>query len=327
MTLSSISFAFFSATDSSVAAVKPRDAVAAAPAAPAEKAERGHAVRRNVLYDAMMSALQSMGLVSQTNAADNVAEPAADAATPVPRSIPRQSGVAATGATTAATESNAVTRAPVADDGTKAESTASAPTIEDAVLKFANALGQALRGSSSNTVERGDDDAVQRMNQRRHHRHDHDRAVGGDGPRSYGGMAEKLETLAASVAAAPKAAAPAPAAATVAAVPDAPAVATPPVTSAVPVRTVAAPAETPISLTPPTEPAASVAKPASSNSLVDAFAGLLRALKSNSAAPTAPVKDAASQLGQFLHLLSQALKPSGTTSAHMHAGILIDVMA
>jgi hypothetical protein len=306
--MSIASIAYFSISTTGMSAPATSGAITPARESPAaeatERAGRDHPGRPHVLFKAIVSALKEIGLSNASSPTDNAAPAAATAATTSP-----EPGSSAT---------------PASGDITAPEGGAAGGRIHDAVLAFANALAQALRGESGTAPAdgsgQGDGAAVgqgerhrhpflrheirqERREERRQERRE-ERRAGDDGVRAYAGLADRLEALAAAVKTdASTGIAPAP----------------------------AAPAGDPVSASTPTADAADTTTIAASptpaaHPLFDAFKDLLSALKSNAGSAT-PVKDAATELAAFLHALSQALHPAGAAPARMHAGMLIDMTA
>lgn len=255
---------------------------AAAPAGPAptdtfQTAQGWVGARRNALVDAMMSALQAKGLQAATAATP----PAADAAV-----NPNGAAAATEPAPAAATEP---------------------ASIDDAVLQFASALWQALGAASAAGTDSELRGNGERVGYARHHHPHHGRGE----QRSYAGLVQRLDALAASFGS------------TVPATETA----TGPATDSAPAPTTT---PAPVDATPPTPlPVAdgSTAAPARSpNPLADAFAGLLAALQPSATVP-ASTGDIGTQLATFLRSLSQALSPAGAAAASWGLGAMIDVSA
>ncbi|WP_372526906.1 hypothetical protein [Piscinibacter sp.] len=155
------------APTSSTAAAATAPAPASAPADCCQSTHQG--ARRNVLYDAMMSALKELGL---TTAAPTAA-PAAAAAAPA-----------------------AAAPAPAADTTAPQEAANPSPSVNDAVFKFADALFQALRGSGESTSSAG------RHGDDKHHEHHEHHHRSHRSHHGYAGLAQRLEAMATSVGAA-----------------------------------------------------------------------------------------------------------------------------
>ena len=267
--------------------------------------------RRNVLYDAMMSALRELGLTSTsaqpaspnsppaTGAPGTVAPATASTATPA---VPASGATA----TPAGESAPAVTESPVA--GSK-------NSVEDAVLSFAHALWQALRGSedggSRHDRDRGGDDD----GDRHHHSHHHGERNHGM-TRDYSRLATRLEALATRLE--PK-------------LPVTPVAGTPvptPVTSTEPTSNAAptdAPAAVPASAGSASTEAVPVATP-SKNPLVEAFANLLTALRGTQAGSAGP-SAAQPTVSSFLHALARGLDADVTAPSMSAVGGMINVSA
>ncbi len=325
MSISSVSLTFFSMVNapSTSTPVAPVPAAANDPFAPSDSSCEGHGhARRNVLYDAMLSALRELGLTQKP------AQPATpDANGGAPTALPPVSLPASRGATTPATMPSVDTSA--ADTGSAVNpAPANAPpqSIEDAVMSFANALMQALRGAHDDGSRRGRDRDDDGEGHRHHHGHSHGHGHRGGMERSYSGLASRIEALAVRFDVPAPAAQAAPPAA-------------PPVMGADPVI-----APAPIKL-PGTDPvstdaatatdAPQVAAPAMlpaaapKNSLAEAFAAMLKALRGGDAAPstsTTPVA-ADNSLAMFLHSLARGLDPDHSMSAPSAVGVMINITA
>jgi hypothetical protein len=325
MSISSVSLTFFSMV-SPPAATRP---VASAPAAANEPVAPSHSCceshghsRRNVLYDAMLSALRDLGLTQRP--AQPAQPPSAGGA---PAALPRTSIPATDAASTPAPTLAAGT--PGADAGSAVNpAPASVPpqSIEDAVLSFANALMQALRGADDGSSRRGrgrDDDGEGR---RHHHGHGHGREHRGGMERSYSGLASRIEALAVRFDV------PAPA---VQAVPPA-------ATPVAQTNPVIVPAPIKLPGTEPVRPdaadavaATEVATPtvlpatASKNSLAEAFAAMLKALRGGDVAPSTPATPASADnsLAMFLHSLARALAPDHSMQTTTAVGVMINITA
>jgi hypothetical protein len=312
MSTSSITFLTFSTSASPSAASgatpRPRSAMPAQPTgwARSDEPKRGHGLR-----DAMLSALQAMGLTGPAGA--------------TPPGAATASAAAPAAATDASVSPATATSDPM-EGATAASTTATGGSLQDAVWAFANALSQALRGhtggGATGSSEPDGQNGVRRGGEgRRHAHHNHEHAAarhGHAGARAYSGLAERLEALSRTLTPgtgkdSSSAVAPAADAAPTTPTASPPGAADPTGTTATPTPAAAASSD---AATP--EPGG--------NALVDAFKGLLSALGA-SPAGAASTQDAASRLGQFLHLLSQALQPSEAAPASLHVGILIDVTA
>ena len=270
--------------------------------------------RRNVLYDAMMSALRELGLTSTS------AQPAS------PNSPPATTAPGAVTPATASTATPAVpatgTSATPASESSPAvtESPAAGPknSVEDAVLSFAHALWQALRGGedggSRHGRDHGDDDDD---GDRHHHSHHHGERNHGM-TRDYSRLATRLEALATRL----EPAVPTP--------PATPAVGTPtttPVTKTEPVSN-AAPTDTSAGV-PAIAASASITIPAatpSKNPLVEAFANLLTALRGAQVGAAGP-SAAQPTVSSFLHALARGLDSDVTAPSMLAVGGMINVSA
>ena len=173
-------------------------------------------------------------------------------------------------------------------------------SVTDAVLNFMHALGQALRGESNATPSDGaGPSGIDRADRLERRELRHERRVerrDGDGAPAYGNLADRLEALATAIRAHKQTSDPAPS------------------TSA-------------ISTTPATTSSEGVAETKTEPTpLLDAFGNLLAALK-HPADSGSTLKDAATQLADFLHQLSQRLAPSADATSRIRAGLLIDVTA
>jgi hypothetical protein len=309
MSISSLSLTFVNCyatqAPAGVGAVQP--APAPAPAASDDAChDRPSGVRRNVLYEAMLSALRELGLTGGS--------PVPASGTPAP---------AAPADTATASAPSASTESPVAPAPALPAADPS-PSVKDAVFNFADALFQAVR------VGDGSQPGRERAAERAHHGH-HGRghAYGHRLHRdqdAYAGLAQRLETLATSLSptnAAAPAVAPDPVAPVAPEAPSAPAA--PSATEAPAVPETAATPDT--SATPATAPtSATSATPApsqTSNPLVDAFNRLLTALQ----LPIAAGSDTASRLSSFLHQLAQALQPTPAAAPPATVGMLINETA
>jgi len=310
--------------------------------------------RRSVLVDAMLTALQELGLngvrgtdTAPATSAITSATPAADAATPVTATADAATAAASdTSATSAATStSSASVDAAAADDG------ASFGDVTQAVAHFAHALWSAVRGTdAAKAGEVGvDNDNHTGTGRRHHHRSVHGAEHG------YDNLAERLAALASAIdpaaaslktatetaqhavatatAAQPAATAPA-VDATAQTTAESAADATPATAAATATTietTAAASAEIEASSVLAAEPTttttttAPAAPPAPRNPLADAFGQLLTALRGGSAPSDS---DSSALLSRFLQTLASALQPMHATSgAPVPTGALIDVTA
>lgn len=321
MSISSVSLTFFSMVNAPAtnAPVAPVPAAANDAAEPVNSSREGHGhARRNVLYDAMLSALRELGPTQKP------AQPATpDAAGGSPATVSPAS-IATTGAgATPATTSAAST--PAADaGGVTTPPPASTPpqSIEDAVMSFADALMQALRGADNGGSRRGRDGDDDGDDDGEGHRHGHR----GDMERSYSGLASRIETLAVRfVVAAPAAPATTPATTLVASTEPAtnPALVKLPGTDPVGTDAATAPPATQV-----TTPAVLPAVPAK-NSLAEAFAAMLKALRGGDATPTTPTTPASTDnsLAMFLHSLARGLAPDHSMHMTSGLGMMINITA
>jgi hypothetical protein len=274
--------------------VKPAEALAkdhAAPVPAADAAPLREGGRRNPLVGALMSALSQMGLSGATAKPSAAAPPAA------------------------------ASQAAVADASTNvstpASASASSQTIEQAVVEFAGALWQALAGHDADPTRSGGG----RDHGDREHHHHHHGGMHGRG-RGYGALAQRLERLAAKLSAPPPASVPG------AAVPTDP----PAVAGAVPAVSGATTPSNAVATAPgPTVPATIAAAThavatSGASPLIDAFAGLWKALRPESTEANAGAAMGA-KLGEFLHLLAQSLRPASAPTAGITVGVLINVSA
>ena len=315
MSISSVSLTFFSMVNAPAtnAPVAPVPAAANDAAEPVNSSREGHGhARRNVLYDAMFSALRELGLTQKP------AQPATpDAAGGSPATV----SPASAGATPATTPAAST---PTADaGGVTTPPPASTPpqSIEDAVMSFADALMQALRGADNGGSRRGrdgdgDDDGD---DDGEGHRHGHR----GDMERSYSGLASRIETLAVRFdVAAPAVPATTPATTLVAGTEPAtnPALIKLPGTDPVGTDAATAPPATQV-ITPAVLPAV----PAK-NSLAEAFAAMLKALRGGDATPTTPASTDNS-LAMFLHSLARGLDPDHSMHMTSGLGMMINITA
>ncbi len=298
MAISSVSLTYFSmvstpSASASVGSVAP----AANDQAVAKKAscdDHGPS-RRNVLFDAMMSALRELGLT----------KPAAPG------------GGSTTGASTTAapaangTDAGAASPAPAAADPAANATPAStpAPSLEDAVLSFAHALWQALRGDEGSRQRRGGDD-----DHHHHHHHGHGRGHG----RDYSGLASRVEALAVRIETAAPGAAPAT---------TPPASTTPKLPGVDPVPMDAAAQA--VATTPATAvaPSAAPVAPQAPNkgSLAESFAAMLKQLRGGDQPAGAPAPEAS--LVSFLHSLARGLDADRSAPSMTVVGVMINVSA
>ena len=329
MSISSVSLTFFSlssapgASPTAVAAPAPTAApVAASPTAPAERHScEGHGPgRRNVLFDAMMSALRELGLTKQPDRAAPVDGTAGGvpSATAAPAAQATSGSASSTAAVSNAGEAVAATPAP----------TATAPNLEDAVNSFAHALWQALRGMADGGTRDARDQADDGEHHRRH-QHQGGRDDGYGMTHDYSGLANRLEALAVRVEAASTASV-------------APAASAPPVAVQMPVNAgpVMLPGTEPViaqtdmlstqtAASPPVVASTAAASPAEAkNPLAEAFSKLLTALRG--AAGEAPAQGATEpSLSDFLHNLARGLgaEPAAAAPSFTAVGLMINITA
>jgi hypothetical protein len=305
MSLSSSSLAFFSQVGPAPTGV------AAAPAAPmvndnsAAMTQSGEAHgsdpgRRNVLYEAMLAALQKMGLTAAPRrpAPTGLTAPAAGTvppSTPVPATA-----VAAPVVTTATAPPNAATAVGSAEPG------APAPSVEDLVFSFAHALWQELRAGDADS-SRGEQRLV--ADHRDNHgqrRQDQSYAMS----RGYSGLVTRLEALAVRLDASPAGISPSPVVADVGAASASQQTPTPAVQTSKP-----APAQMPgPSPAPPESP------------LAQAFEAMMRVLRSLNPNPP-PADAAAPSLASFLNTLAHGLGADRTTPMISGIGVVINTRA
>ncbi len=325
MSVSSVSFAFFSMVNApaTTTPVAPVPAAAKAPVAPSNSCRDGHGhVRRNVLYDAMLSALRELGLTQKP------AQPATpDASGGAPAALPPANLPAAGAGTTPAATPAASTPAVNAGSAVNpAPANTPQQSIENAVMSFANALMQALRGADDGGSRRGRDCNDEGEGRRHHHGHGHGHGHRGGMERSYSGLASRIEALAVRFDV------PAPA------LPAAPPAATPvagtdPVTVPAPINL---PGTDPVSAdaapaNDAPEVAANILPPAAApkNSLAEAFAAMLKALRGGDVAPGMPATQlpADNSLAMFLHSLARGLAPDHSMPTTSAVGVMINITA
>ena len=333
MSITSLTLAFVQY--GSVAAPAPAAAAAPAPApAPALASNAGSCEHRNTcdsprrspLYRALMDALGSMA----NSAAPTTPRPGAEPTTPV---VPTAAGTRAAPSTNRASAADAATEVtPAAATGTEATPAASAPVdLEEAVMNFARALMQALRGAGQ--ADDGQGDEGRRAHGHHHHHHEHH----DHGRRSWGDPAQRIEQLGARIGA-PVSVDPAD---LPIAVPDE-ASAPAPVTTIAPVETaseVVAPATNAAVPTPAGTPttmlyiqlsmndAAPKASPfnRATQGLVQAFGSLQQALGLPATEGPDSLK---AQLGAFLQALAEKLRGGeGNALASTQPGALLNVSA
>lgn len=314
MAISSVSLTYFSMVSTPSASTPVGGVAPAANDSPAPKkasCDDHEPRRRNVLFDAMMSALRELGL---TRPATTGA--AASTGTPPTSTSPSSPGAASPGAATA----------DAANAATPPATSTPAPTLEDAVLSFAHALWQALRGDEGSRGRGGrhDDDD----DHRRHHHHH------GRHGRDYSGLASRIEALAVRIeTTAPGATAPAPGATAPAAGAPVPAVAPRklPGVDPVPMDAAAATAQTPPAAAvtsaavgaAPASPAAPTAP--AKGSLAEAFAAMLKLLRGGDQPASAPAPE--TSLANFLHSLARGLEADRSAPSMSVVGVMINVSA
>ena len=287
--------------------------------------DRGeHAVgRRNVLVDAMMTALKELGLTGGVTADAPATASAATAAAPaVVDTTPAVATPAAASTDAASTGATSTVSAPAAA-GADAQTTSTVGTtatdaasgsvdVSQAVAQFAHALWGAVRGTdAAKAGEVGVDNDNHTGTGRRHHHRHVQRSEHG-----YENLAQRLEALASTTdpAAASLKTTTDLAQRTVASATSAPADAT------ATTSTSTATTDTTAAATP-----AATTTPVTASPLAEAFGKLLTALQGDHA-PSA--SDSASLLGRFLHTLAVALRPSSAANATPGAtGSLINVTA
>jgi hypothetical protein len=194
------------------------------------------------------------------------------------------------------------------------------------VMSFANALMQALRGADDGGSRRGRDRDDDGEGRRHHHGHGHGHGHRGGMERSYSGLSSRIEALAVRY----DVTAPAVPAATPAAPPVA---GTDPVTVPAPIKL---PGTDPVSTDAATAPAAPlVTTPAvlpavpAKNSLAEAFAAMLKALRGGDVAASTPATPAPvdNSLAMFLHSLARGLAPDHSMPTASAVGVMINITA
>lgn len=250
--------------------------------------------KRNPLVDAMMTALQELGLTGTTAAkapAAIVAATTAVGSTDAAAAVSPAPAPFTSGTTTAAASSSDSTTSNAPTATTSSDAQSNSETLPQAVAQFAHALWSALGGigtSRPSDADRGDSG----HGHRHHHAH---RSQHG-----YDGLAQRLESLATAND---------PASTTT----DSTSPATTSASSPSDATGVSAQAN------------ATAATPsASTNPLADAFGKLLTALRGGPAASDA---DNATQLSRFLNAVAHALQPSAAEATPAAKGSLIDVTA
>jgi hypothetical protein len=286
--------------------------VAAAPAAPAVNDNRGATThsgeaygrdpgRRNVLYEAMLVALEKMGLTVAPRRPATTGLTAPTVGTvPVPIQVPATAAAADPAVTTHMTPANAGTT--VVSAGPRAP----APSAEDIVFSFTHALWQELRAGDadrSRSEPRQNDD---------HGAHDGPRRddQGYGMSRGYSGLVTRLEALAVRLDASTVGNSPSPVIADLGAASASQQMPPPVVQTNKP-----APAKI---------PSPSPAQPESP--LGQAFEALMRVLRSLDPNPS-PAEAAAPSLASFLNSLAQGLGAHRTTPMVSGTGVVINISA
>lgn len=304
MSISSISFSFFSMTGpasapTGVASASPaaNDAVSV-PTQACEPSGQSHG-RRNVLYEAMMAALRELGLTAQP-APSNLA---GGTPAPAPAATPAPVAVIPTAPSPSPTTPGVVPAAP-ADPAAPA-----AVSVEDAVFAFAHALWQAVRAAEPGDARRAHHDGDDHEG---HHGHRHDGHGRGEGfgmSRSYSGLATRLEALAVRMDS------------NTGAVSSSPAT-----TVANDSTSVAPPVEPAQAAVPASEPVTAPAIPVPPSPLSQAFDAMMSVLRSiNSNAPAAG--SASPTLASFLHSLARGLSADRATPTLSGIGVVINISA
>jgi hypothetical protein len=335
MSISSISHNFISmvSTPSASASVANVSAAANDTVTRSKSCEGQEPRRRNVLYDAMMSALRELGL---TPSSAKPGTPDAAAATPSANApatptTPTTATPATTGAAPAATAATGAT-APTttitaAASGTTPAASAAPPSIEDAVLSFAHALWQALRGGDGDSRrgrgDEGEDDGRRAHHHHHHHHRQHDR--GGVG-RDYSGLASRIEALAVRFDSQSN---PIPATQTEpAAITGSAAV---PASAATPgtLPGVDPVTDSPVNAVSEAATATATGVPAApaKNSLAQAFAAMLKVLRGEGSASAGTTLTPEASLASFLHTLARGLDGDRSTPAMSAVGGMINVSA
>lgn len=176
MSVTSVSFAFvrFDTDGPAAAAAPARQAAPQQQPQPPAPAHEHHGVRKSPLVRALMGALSDL--------VAHATPPGAAAA----------AAVAASGAETPVTTRSATE--PSAPAATDPAATANATDLDDALLHFARALAQALRGHR-HSDDRHDEGGEHRRDRHHGHHHHHDRLAVGD-------SAQRIEALGARLGAA-----------------------------------------------------------------------------------------------------------------------------
>lgn len=315
MSVTSISFAFvrFDTAGPAAAAAPARQAAPPQQPHPPAPAHEHHGVRKSPLVRALMGALSD--LVAHATPPGGAAAAA----------------VAASGAETPVTIRSATE--PSAPAATDPAATANATDLDDALLNFARALAQALRGNRHGD-DRHDEGGEHRRDRHHGHHHRHDRLAVGD-------SAQRIEALGARLGAARSGPS------TVATAPAAPQATPVDATTALP--TTASSASTDGSALTPVAGAAPASGATASgvvfiavfgapslssraspldpvqDRLIDAFVGLQQALGQTVAQSR---DDSSVQLAAFLQALAQRLGGEGVDGHEpTAAGALVDVSA
>ena len=305
MSLSSTSLALFSQVGPAPTGVAAAPAAATVDANSAATSQSGEAHgrdpgRRNVLYEAMLVALEKMGLTATPRrpAATGLTAPAAG-----PVQVP--SHVPATAAADPVVTKH-MTPPNAGSAVVSAESRAPAPSVEDIVFSFTHALWQELRAGDADRA-RGEQRQVD--DHRDNHVQQRQDQGYGMSP-GYSGLVTRLEALAVRLDASTAGLSPPPVAADVGAASASQQTPAPVVPSSKP-----APAQM---------PSPSLAQP--ENPLAQAFEAMMRVLRSLN--PNAPSADAAApSLASFLNSLTHGLGADRTTPMVSGIGVVIDTRA
>lgn len=287
------------------------------------------------LYRALTSALSSMVQSARPSAPSSGPEKTTPVA-PQAASAVAAAGAASTASTTAATDAADAAAAATPATETATETAAAAPVnVEEAVMNFARALMQVLRGTAPR--EGRDDGEGRRMHGHRHHR-DHGHEHQDWGRRSWGDPAQRIEQIGAQIGA------PTPVRAPVAVT------GTPATPVSTPVATpTATPATAPADLAPVVASAAAPQPPSASTTMLyiqinmseaapkassfsRATEGLVQAFGTLQQALGLPAADSPgslqAQLGAFLQTLAEKLRGSDSNSlANMQPGAMLKVSA
>ena len=307
MSISSISFSFFSTTGpataaTGVASTSPaaNDAVSV-PTQACESGGQSHG-RRNVLYEAMMAALRELGLTAEPAPSNPVG------GTPAPAPLPPVATPAPVAVIPTVPSPSPVT--PTAVPATPADPAApAAVSVEDAVFAFAHALWQAVRAAEPGDMRRQHHDGDDHEGHHGHRHHGHGHGDGFGMSRSYSGLATRLEALAVRMES------------NTGAVSSSPAT-----TVANDSTSVAPPVEPAQAAVPASESVTAPAKPIPPGPLSQAFDAMMSVLRSiNSNAPAAGA--ALPTLASFLHSLARGLSADRATSTMSGIGIVINISA